>query len=291
MAHIIVNDVTPVDSYTANSNQVDFTVSYPFFTDQSLQVFKTPAGQAPDDAADLLTLTANYTVTGAGNVAGVTRKITLTSGAAQGDKIVIRRNEPFARTTDIQEQGDFLSVTYNDEQDLVIMLLQQVNELVGRSIERGVTGGDWEAQNTPIKNVGDPTSAQDAVTLSYFLSSNPSYFSAVNVQNIINSDLNKSLVLADANSLFDINRTVLWNLTIPADSTQNFPIGTTINFANRGTNYTNLNAAVGVSLYQYSGASTPVSADKRLSTGGVCTIQKISANTWAIFGNTGLVNQ
>ena len=169
MAHITVGDVTPVDSYTATAGQTQFTVSFPFFTDASLQVYKTLAGATANDATDLLTLSTHYTVTGAGNVEGATKRITLQSGsaAAEGDKIVIRRNEPAARTTDLQEQGDFLASTFNDEQDLVIMLIQQIEELVGRSITKGVTGGSWEGQSTRISSVADPVDTQDAATKNY----------------------------------------------------------------------------------------------------------------------------
>lgn len=167
MAHISVGDVTPLDSYTATAGQTEFTVSFPFFTDGSLQVFKTAAGATPNDVTDLLTLTTDYTVTGAGNVEGATKKITLTTGAAINDVIKIRRNEPAARTADLQEQGDFLAETFNDEQDLVIMLIQQIEEQVGRSITKGVTGGSWDGQSTVISDVGDPVANQDAATKSY----------------------------------------------------------------------------------------------------------------------------
>ena len=126
MAHITVNDVTPNDQYTATAAQVDFTVSYPYFTDAGLTVYLTPVGSDFDAATDLLTLATHYTVTGAGNVAGVTRKITLVTPATAGDVVTIVRSEPFERTSDYQNNGDLLAVTLNDEQDLEIMLMQQL---------------------------------------------------------------------------------------------------------------------------------------------------------------------
>lgn len=169
MAHIVINDTTPLDSYTATGGQTEFTVTFPFFTDASLKVYLTPNGQTADDATDILTLTTDYTVTGAGNVEGATKKITLTagsypSGATAGDTVVIRRDEPIARTSDLAAQGDFSSETYNDEQDIVIMILQQLEETLGRALVGEVTGGPIDAGSRIIENVTDPANGQDAAT-------------------------------------------------------------------------------------------------------------------------------
>ena len=292
MAHIIVNDVSPTEQYTATAGQVNFTISWPFFTNASLNVYLTPSGQSPDDAADLLTLTTNYTVTGAGNVAGVLKRITLQVGASVGDIITIRRNEPTQRITDIQEQGDFLSVTYNDEQDLVIMLLQQVEELLGRTITKGITGGDWNAESIAIKNVSDPVDGQDAVTKNYLALANPSYFAAVSVQNITNlSATNKTLALSDSNTLIESNRTSLFSVVVPENSSVAFPIGTIINFSNRGTSQINISQISGtVGLYFYDGINQPSAAAKKVMKGGVATLQKIATDTWAVYGNTAVLN-
>ena len=168
MAHIVVNDISPVDQYTASGGaQTQFTVSYPFYTDASLKVYLTPVGATADDATDILALTTNYTVTGSGNVVGVTKRITLVVAATDGDVITIRRDEPVARLSDLQDLGDFLAETHNNEQDLVIMILQQQEELLVRSITRGVTGGGWDGQSLPIKSVSDPVDAQDSATKNY----------------------------------------------------------------------------------------------------------------------------
>lgn len=169
MAHIVINDTTPLDSYTATGGQTEFTVTFPFFTDASLKVYLTPNGQTADDATDILTLTTDYTVTGAGNVEGATKKITLTagsypSGATAGDTVVIRRDEPIARTSDLAAQGDFSSETYNDEQDIVIMILQQLEEALGRTLVGEVTGGPFDAGSRIIENLSDPANGQDAAT-------------------------------------------------------------------------------------------------------------------------------
>jgi len=138
MAHITISDTTPKDQYTATGGQTEFTVSFPFFEDDSLQVYQTADGDTFDETTDLLTLTTHYTVTGAGNVAGVTRKITLVTGATADDTITIVRSEPFERESDYQSNGDLLAETLNDEQDKVIMLLQQFREEIDRAIKVSV---------------------------------------------------------------------------------------------------------------------------------------------------------
>ena len=209
MAHIVVNDVTPVDSYTSTSNQSEFTVSFPFFTDASLEVFKTESGNTPNDTTDKLTLGVHYTVTGAGNVEGATKKITLTSGnfGSEGDKIVIRRNEPTSRTSDLQEQGDFLAETFNDEQDKVIMLIQQIEELLGRSIVKGVTGGNWDAQDTTISSVGDPSNGTDAANKNFVASEVASQISAAGALPFTPPEIKKTNFTAQANQSYVLFQT------------------------------------------------------------------------------------
>ena len=135
MAHILVDDVTPLAKYSSGAGQTEFIVPWPFFTDASLQVWQTASGGAFDESGDLLSPSTEYSVTGAGNVAGVERKITLTAPAGAGDTITILRSEPIARTSDYQNSGDLLAETLNDEQDLVVMILQQLREQVSRSVK------------------------------------------------------------------------------------------------------------------------------------------------------------
>lgn len=290
MAHIVINDVTPVDTYTASGGaQVDFTVSYPFFTDASLQVFLTPVGQDPDDAADLLTLTTEYTVVGAGNVEGATKTVTLVSAATDGDVITIRRNEPTSRTSDLQDQGDFLAETHNDEQDKVIMLVQQLEEEIGRGITRGVTGGDWDAQSIAIKNVADPTDAQDAVTIAYAQANNVALFTSGSYLEKIDGDADFILTIAEGGGVVNIDRTtVAITATIPPNADVAFPIGTTITFTSEDNGVLTIARGAGVSLFLYDGINAPTDSNKTLSIGGVCSITKAETNKWIVFGNNGL---
>ncbi|WP_299083216.1 hypothetical protein [uncultured Paraglaciecola sp.] len=134
MAHIEINDATPLIQYTATASQAQFTVPWPFFSDSSLVVYQTPTGNTASDADDVLTLTAHYTVTGAGNIETATRYITLVTPATSGDVISIKRNEPIERSADYAALSDVPADTLNDEQDLELMVLQQLREVINKSI-------------------------------------------------------------------------------------------------------------------------------------------------------------
>lgn len=288
MAHIVINDTTPLDSYTATGGQTEFTVTFPFFTDASLKVYLTPNGQTADDATDILTLTTDYTVTGAGNVEGATKKITLTagsypSGATAGDTVVIRRDEPIARTSDLAAQGDFSSETYNDEQDIVIMILQQLEEALGRTLVGEVTGGPFDALSRRIINVADPTANQDAATRSWTLSQNASLFTETGIVSIAAA---RSLAATDQGKVIYLTGTT-YALTIDPDSTYDFPDGSMILLNCNTSGNVTITRGSGVALNWFDGISVS-DANRTLTVGGVACLVKRTDNTWHIWGNGGL---
>jgi len=115
MAQITISDTTPRVNYTASSSQTAFTVNFPFFADSDLKVYQ-------DDV--LLTLTTDYTVTGAGASAGGT--MTLGTGATSGDIISILRDIPVARTSDFPTSGAFQIDTLNTDLDKHTAMLQEL---------------------------------------------------------------------------------------------------------------------------------------------------------------------
>lgn len=129
---IVVNDVEPRRQYTATGGQTVFDFPIPFFADGDLTVWLTPVGQAADDAADLLTITTEYTVTGANTQDG--GQITLVTPATAGDIITIERIVDIARLSDFQTSGDLLSETLNKEQDTEIFIAQQLRQDIERCI-------------------------------------------------------------------------------------------------------------------------------------------------------------
>jgi len=175
--NIIINDETPRRQYVASSGQTVFDFPFPVFAAGDIVVYKTPFGSAPNDAADILTLTTDYTVSGADtqDSAGVT----LNTGAAAGDIITIVRVVDLDRTTDYQVAGDLLAETLNREQDTEIMALQQLRADIDRSIKRSTSSTSsasltlpepeagkalgWNGGATALENVTPPQTVADQI--------------------------------------------------------------------------------------------------------------------------------
>lgn len=109
--------------YTATSGQTAFTVTFVFSVDTDLLVYLTPVGSEADDTADLLTLTTDYTVTGAG-YSSSTRTVTLVTPATSGDTITIVRNKALTRTTDFVVGGAFTASDLNAQFDDLVVMVQ-----------------------------------------------------------------------------------------------------------------------------------------------------------------------
>ncbi len=135
---IIVNDVEPRRQYTATASQTVFDFPIPFFAEGDLSVWLTPTGQTADDTADLLTITTEYTVTGANTQDG--GQITLVTPATAGDIITIERVVDIARLSDFQNSGDLLAETLNKEQDTEIFISQQLRQDINRSLRLPSSG-------------------------------------------------------------------------------------------------------------------------------------------------------
>jgi len=108
------NSTSGKAEYIASSGQTVFTFLFKIYEETDLKVYQTPSGKTPDDTADLLTLTTDYTVTINGDAGG---EITLVSGAAVSDTLVLERDLPVTRDTEYQTSGDLLAETLNEDQD------------------------------------------------------------------------------------------------------------------------------------------------------------------------------
>jgi hypothetical protein len=114
-------------SFVASASQTIFTFNFKIFDEGDLKVYLTPSGQAPDDTADILTITTDYTVTINGDLGG---DVTLVVPASVNDSIVVRRDLPKTRTITYVTQGDLLAVTLNTDQDYqTYLVLDQITAL------------------------------------------------------------------------------------------------------------------------------------------------------------------
>ena len=98
MADIPINDITPRIQAIAAAAQTIYTYNFPVLVDSDLKVYSRAGTATPDDVADILTLTVDYSVTGVGNAAGGT--VVLVAPSTVGDVITIERHMPMDRSTD-----------------------------------------------------------------------------------------------------------------------------------------------------------------------------------------------
>jgi hypothetical protein len=118
--------------YTATAGQTVFAFVFKIFLDGDIKVYQTPAGQTPDDIADLLALTTDYTVSIDGDSGG---EITLVSGASINDSITLQRSLEIDRLIEYQTSGDLRADTINDDQDYQTYLIADREAIEGRQLK------------------------------------------------------------------------------------------------------------------------------------------------------------
>lgn len=88
-----------------------------------------------------------------------------------------------------------------------------------------------------------------------------------------------TLVLSDASKMVEINNGSANTLTVPADSSVNFPVGTQISILQTGAGQTTVSNAVGVTVNGTPGL-------KLRAQWSIATLIKRAANTWVLLGDT-----
>jgi len=106
--------------YVATAGQSVFLFVFKIYAAADIKVYLTPLGQTPDDVADLLILTTDYTVVVSGDAGGT---ITLVVAASAGDKITLVRSLDIDRLIEYQTNGDLLADTLNNDQNYQTYLI------------------------------------------------------------------------------------------------------------------------------------------------------------------------
>lgn len=118
---IVINDVSPRVHYAATPGQTVFQVPFEFLRNADLRVYVNEAlaiFSAPAAAAD------QYSTTGEGQSGGGT--ITFGPPGRQiNDQVVIYRDMPIARSTDLPTSGVFPVAALNDDFDKTTAMIQQ----------------------------------------------------------------------------------------------------------------------------------------------------------------------
>jgi hypothetical protein len=122
------------NDYPGTGAQTTFTYSFRIIEDSDLLVIHTDNAGVDTE----WTLGVEYTVTGAGAAAGgtVVVKTTPTDYTPDSDEFIsIRRVRPLTQTTDIRNQGSFYPEAHEDAFDHLIMIAQQHQDDIDRSIK------------------------------------------------------------------------------------------------------------------------------------------------------------
>lgn len=158
MANITINNTPTRAQYEATGGQTVFTYSFPIKAQTDLLVYKRGANDPPDDSADLLTLTTDYTVTGANTENG--GFITLTVAATAGDIVTLVGDKPIDRTAIYNTSSTLKKEDLNNDFNDNVMYDKQIetiaDELTPKYARSELIGPGVREDNTilPILNDG-----------------------------------------------------------------------------------------------------------------------------------------
>ena len=149
-----VPDQTPYIIHNANGLTTVFAFEFYIIANSDLRV-----------AVNGTDVTSGFTVSGAGNTHG--GEITFNSSPASGNEILIERKISALRLTEYQNNGDFLAETVNKDFDRIWMSNKRSEIYLDLSLQRPLTGGEYDANGFQIKNLEKPIDAGDAATKEY----------------------------------------------------------------------------------------------------------------------------
>lgn len=151
------------NEYTGNGATTQYDFTFRILDKSHLLV------QTLDTSESIVTLTlgTDYTVTGVNRYNG--GKVVLTSALPAGYKISIERSTPVTQEASIRNQGGFFPEIHEDALDKLTMLVQQAyGWWSGLSLRKpSWLANYYDAVNNRIRNLRDPSQAQDAATKSY----------------------------------------------------------------------------------------------------------------------------
>ncbi len=151
------------NEYTGNGATTQYDFTFRILDKSHLLV------QTLDTSESIVTLTlgTDYTVTGVNRYNG--GKVVLTSALPAGYKISIERSTPVTQEASIRNQGGFFPEIHEDAFDKLTMLVQQAyGWWSGLSLRKpSWLTNYYDALNNRIRNLRDPSQAQDAATKNY----------------------------------------------------------------------------------------------------------------------------
>lgn len=119
--------------YPGDDTTGPFPFTFKIFDDTDLLVTLRDA----DGEESTLALNSDYTVDGAGEEEG--GEVETTIAVATGEHLTIRRVLPLTQETDLKNQGNYLAETVEDTEDRAVMILQQHQDEIDRSLKLSET--------------------------------------------------------------------------------------------------------------------------------------------------------
>lgn len=134
-------------SYTGSGTTGPFSFPYYFLADGDLTVIKTTIA---DGTEETLTLTTDYTVSGAGEAAG--GSVTLVATLSSAYKLTIIRDPDILQPADYPANDRFPAATHEEALDRATMILQRLKDLIDRSFR--LSDGDVSGISLILSNLG-----------------------------------------------------------------------------------------------------------------------------------------
>ncbi|WP_332774441.1 hypothetical protein [Pseudomonas sp. ESBL1] len=142
-----------------------FPIPYRFLQDSDIEVVLV----RQNGESETLVLGTQYTLTGAGSQDGGTLTSTYAASvlATPGATLSISRVMTAVQPTDLRNQGRYFAETHENVFDRLTMLIQQGFSWLSRALVRPIGKNYYDAEGRQIKNLADPTDAQDATTMAW----------------------------------------------------------------------------------------------------------------------------
>jgi parallel beta-helix repeat protein len=154
-----VNTNVSTASYTGNGSTTSFPVPFYFLVDTDISVLhKTAAGVTTP-----WVLNSNYTLTGAGVLAGGT--ITPTVVLPSGDVIYLARDVDLVQQTEYPANSSFPAASHEKALDRLTMIDQQQQTVLDLTLQRSPLGATYDLDGNTLVNSGTAVNPADVPNL------------------------------------------------------------------------------------------------------------------------------